>query len=101
VAITVRKEPRASAASSPSHYVVMSVAIQPGRTALAWMPSAAQAAAERLERGYLGSLLRLAVLAPEIVESILSGRSAANLMRPQLMEPIPTTWAERREALAP
>ena len=31
------------------------------------------AAAERLERGYLGSLLRLTLLAPDIVETILDG----------------------------
>jgi hypothetical protein len=31
------------------------------------------AAAERIERGYLGSLLRLTLLAPDIVEAILGG----------------------------
>src|SRR4051812_22898038 len=32
------------------------------------------AAAERIERGYLGSLLRLTLLAPDVVEAILDGR---------------------------
>ncbi len=32
------------------------------------------AAAEKIERGYLGSLLRLTLLAPDIVEAILDGR---------------------------
>ncbi len=32
------------------------------------------AAAEKIERGYLGSLLRLTLLAPPIVEAILAGR---------------------------
>ena len=32
------------------------------------------AAAERIERGYLGSLLRLTLLAPDIVKAILNGR---------------------------
>lgn len=32
------------------------------------------AAAERIERGYLGSLLRLTLLAPNLVEAILDGR---------------------------
>ena len=32
------------------------------------------AAAERIERGYLGTLLRLALLAPDIVEAITDGR---------------------------
>ena len=37
------------------------------------------AAAERVERGYLGSLLRLTLLAPDIVEGILDGRQAPGL----------------------
>jgi hypothetical protein len=57
------------------------------------------AAAERIERRYLGTLLRLTLLAPEIVDSILSGRSEADVTLPRLMVPIPTTWAEQREAL--
>jgi hypothetical protein len=32
------------------------------------------AAGEKIERGYLGSLLRLTLLAPEMVEAILNGR---------------------------
>ncbi len=32
------------------------------------------AMAERLERGYLGTLLRLTLLAPDIIEAILDGR---------------------------
>ena len=32
------------------------------------------AAAERIERGYLGSLLRLTLLAPDLVEAVLDGR---------------------------
>jgi hypothetical protein len=57
------------------------------------------ATAEQIERGYLGTLLRLTLLAPEIVEGILNGRSAAGLALPRLLEPIPTTWVKQREAL--
>jgi hypothetical protein len=32
------------------------------------------AAAEKLDRGYLGSLLKLTLLAPDIVESVIDGR---------------------------
>ena len=32
------------------------------------------AAAEKIERGYLGSLLRLTLLAPEIVQAVLDGQ---------------------------
>jgi hypothetical protein len=57
------------------------------------------AAAERIERGYLGTLLRLTLLAPEIVEGILSGCAAADLTLPWLMERFPSTWAEQRRPL--
>ena len=53
------------------------------------------AAAERIERGYLGTLL-----APDIVEAVLDGRLPGGLDLPQLLEPIPTEWAVQREALA-
>jgi hypothetical protein len=57
------------------------------------------AEAERLERGYLGSLLRLTLLAPEIVEGILNERTTADLTLARLMERFPTAWAEQRRAL--
>jgi hypothetical protein len=58
------------------------------------------AAAERLERGYLGSLLRLTLLAPDIVSAILDGRQPDGVTMPRLLEPFPTYWAEQR-ALRP
>jgi hypothetical protein len=58
------------------------------------------AAAERIERGYLGSLLRLTLLAPDIVEAILDGRQPAELGLPTLMEPFPFEWDVQRTALA-
>ena len=57
------------------------------------------AAAERIERGYLGSLLRLKLLASDIVEGILDGRQPAELERPTLMEPFPLEWDVQRTAL--
>jgi hypothetical protein len=57
------------------------------------------AAAERIERGYLGTLLRLTLLAPDIVEAILDGRPAGAPALPQLMHPFPVGWAEQRVAL--
>ena len=48
------------------------------------------AAAERVERGYLGSLLRLRLLAPNLVEAILDGRQATTNLEtplPELTEP--------------
>ena len=58
------------------------------------------AAAERIDCGYLGSLLRLTLLAPDIVEYILDGRHPAELGPPRLMEPVPLGWDVQRTALA-
>lgn len=58
------------------------------------------ATAERIERGYLGSLLRLTLLAPGLVEAILEGRQAEGVSLPALLEPFPAEWAVQREALA-
>jgi hypothetical protein len=57
------------------------------------------AAGERIERGYLGSLLRLSLLAPDIVEGILDGRQALALGLAGLMEAFPAEWLEQRRAL--
>ncbi|MEI6160369.1 MAG: hypothetical protein WCP77_11075 [Roseococcus sp.] len=54
------------------------------------------AAAERIERGYLGSLLRLTLLAPHIVEAILDGRQPEGITLPGLKEPFPIIWPEQR-----
>jgi hypothetical protein len=58
------------------------------------------AEAERIERGYLGRLLRLTLLAPDSVEAVLDGR-AAELTLPALMDPFPVAWRLQREVLAP
>src|SRR5918998_3673582 len=58
------------------------------------------AAAERIERGYLGSLLRLTLLAPDIVEAILDGRQPEELGLPRLMEPFSLEWIHQRAALS-
>jgi hypothetical protein len=54
------------------------------------------AQAEGIERGYLGSVLRLTLLAPEIVQALLDGRAPSDLTLPRLLEPFPTSWAEQR-----
>lgn len=56
------------------------------------------AAAERIERGYLGTLLRLTLLAPDIVEAILDGRQPKGMTLPQLMEPFPLEWPRHSNA---
>jgi hypothetical protein len=47
------------------------------------------AAAERIERGYLGAVLRLTLMAPDIVEAILDGRHPGALTLPTLLKPLP------------
>ncbi len=57
------------------------------------------AAAEQIERGYLGTLLRLTLLAPDIVEAILDGRQPPELGLPGLLAPLPVEWGRQREGL--
>lgn len=57
------------------------------------------AAAERIERGYLGSLLRLTLLAPALVEELMDGnaRNAATL--PELLQPFSAIWEHQERSL--
>jgi len=43
-------------------------------------------------------VLRLTLLAPSIVESILDGRQPAEMTLARLMEPFPVGWREQVEA---
>ncbi len=54
------------------------------------------AAAERIERGYLGSLLRLTLLAPKIIEALLDGQAPDGNALPALLQPFPEVWAHQR-----
>ena len=58
------------------------------------------AKAEQIERGYLGSLLRLTLLAPSTVKAILDGRQPEGMTLPGLMEPFPVDWTEQRQVPA-
>ena len=53
------------------------------------------AKAEGIERGYLGSLLRLTLLAPEMVEAIVAGRQPEGVTLPELMKHLPTLWRDQ------
>ncbi|MFN8891734.1 MAG: hypothetical protein ACK5WA_05170 [Alphaproteobacteria bacterium] len=54
------------------------------------------ATAEKIERGYLGTLLRLTLLAPDLVEAILNGRQPEWVTLPRLLEGVPVGWGEQR-----
>lgn len=58
------------------------------------------AAAEKLDRGYLGRILTLTLLAPDIVEAIMDGRQPAELGVHVLREGFAVEWGEQRAGLA-
>lgn len=55
------------------------------------------ATAEKIDRGYVGSLLRLTLLAADIVETILDGRHPPELGLSALLRPFPLDWQHQRE----
>ena len=50
------------------------------------------AEAENINPSYISRLLRMTLLAPEIVEAILAGTQPAGLTRAKVMKPIPMEW---------
>ena len=55
------------------------------------------AAAEKINESYLARVLRLTLLAPDIIEAILDGRQpAADLQLEALLKPGPVDWEEQR-----
>jgi hypothetical protein len=53
------------------------------------------AKAEGVERGYVGSLLRLTLLPPEMAEAILAGQQPEAVTLPKMMEPFPVEWRQQ------
>ena len=56
---------------------------------------AEMADAENINRSYVSRVLRLTLLAPEIVESILDGRVGTELVIPDLLKPRSELWMEQ------
>ena len=56
------------------------------------------ATAEKLDRGYLGRILMLTLLSPDIVEAVLDGRQPAELGVHVLREGFRVEWGEQRSA---
>ncbi len=56
------------------------------------------AAAEKVDRSFLGKLLSLTLLAPDLAEAILEGRCEAGLTT--LLRPLPAFWPEQASALS-
>ncbi len=57
------------------------------------------AAAEQIERGYLGTLLRLTLLAPAVVEALLDGRHLASTEQTAVLGPLPAEWSQHMELI--
>jgi len=58
------------------------------------------AAAERINPSYVSRVLRLTLLAPEIVEAVLDGRQPAEMTLAVLMKPFPVEWREQAQELS-
>ena len=54
------------------------------------------AAAEKINESYVGRVLRLALLAPDIVEAMLNGRQPPQLQLEKLLRRLPVEWGEQR-----
>ena len=62
--------------------------------------SAAEIAeAEGVTRGFVNRLLRLTLLAPDIVEAILEGRQPKAMQLEEVTDAIPREWEKQRKAL--
>ncbi len=51
---------------------------------------------ERIAPSYLTRVLRLTLLAPDVVEAILDGKQGPGVTLARLMEPIPAEWDDQR-----
>jgi hypothetical protein len=53
--------------------------------------------AENISKSYISRILRLALLAPDIVEAILAGRMDQGLMLERLEQSLPANWQVQRQ----
>jgi hypothetical protein len=52
--------------------------------------------AENISKSYVSRILRLALLAPDIVEAILAGMTDQGILLEHLERPLPASWEEQR-----
>lgn len=55
--------------------------------------------AQRINESYVGRVLRLTLLAPDIVEAILIGRQSAQMTLASLMRTFPLIWSAQQPEL--
>jgi hypothetical protein len=56
--------------------------------------------AENISKSYVSRILRLALLAPDIIEAISEGKADHGIMLQQLERPLPASWEEQRHFTA-
>lgn len=54
------------------------------------------AAAEKINASYVSRLLRVTLLAPDLVKAIIDGREAATLRLDKLLKPFPVEWDNQK-----
>lgn len=59
------------------------------------------AAAEKINSSYVSRVLRLTLLAPDLVEAILDGQQPEGMTLPALMQPFPVEWQRQNHAAPP
>jgi hypothetical protein len=54
---------------------------------------------EKVNRGYMCAVLRLTLLAPDLVETVLDGRHGPEMTLGRLLEGFELAWDDQRRAL--
>jgi hypothetical protein len=57
------------------------------------------AKAQKVNDSYLSRILRLTLIAPDIIEAILTGRQPSTLQLDDLLKPLPAAWERQRSEL--
>ena len=55
---------------------------------------------ENISKSYVSRILRVALLAPDIIEAIVAGRADQSLMLERLERPLRSSWEEQRRLLS-
>jgi hypothetical protein len=53
----------------------------------------------KVNASYLSRILRLTLIAPNLIEAILTGCQPSTLQLNDLLKPLPATWAKQRSTL--
>ena len=61
--------------------------------------SAELAKTEKVNDSYMSRILRLTLIAPDIIEAILTGRQPSTLQLDDLLKPLPAAWLLQHSAL--